>query len=337
VLTPGAAQILLKSQGILPARRALVAGSGPFLLVVATDLAAAGVEVVGVVEAASGAWLDFWPLLAHPRMLGEGLGHLRALRRFGVPVYWRHAVRVIHGHEQVDRVVVGRLDPQDRFIAGSDRQWEVDAVCLGFGFIPSVELLRLAGCELTFDHHLGGWIPRRSPNGETSVSGIFAIGDGAGVGGAAIARLEGCLAGLRAAERLGYRVPLDARHRVRGWLRELRRLRAARTILSRAYAFRPGLLDLATPDTIVCRCEEVTTAEILAAIREGAQHVGQVKAWTRVGMGLCQGRICGPSVAALVARETGQSGEAVGYFNPRPPVKPLSAEAFAGSAVGDGT
>src|SRR5262249_47397400 len=110
VLTPGAAQNLLKSQGVAPGRRALVAGSGPFLLVVAVQLAAAGVEVVAVLEAAPGRLRDFMPLLGHPEILRQGLARLRALRRRGVPVHWGSVVRQIEGRESVEHALATRVD-----------------------------------------------------------------------------------------------------------------------------------------------------------------------------------------------------------------------------------
>jgi NAD(P)H-nitrite reductase large subunit len=242
---------------------------------------------------------------------------------------------MIEGRERVERAVVSRLAPDGSVVPGSGRVLEVDTVCLGFGFVPSIELLVLAGCGLVFDGDRGGWLPKRNATGETDVAGIFAVGDGAGIGGARLAELEGRVAGVAAAERLGRRLPPDVQAKAEGWGREIRRCRDAQRILGRAYAVPPAIHELSTPDTVVCRCEEVTRGEIVAACRDGSGHIGQVKAWTRIGMGPCQGRICAPAVRALVAHATGQKEESVGYLTPRPPVKPLPAAALlAGVDVG---
>jgi len=95
-------------------------------------------------------------------------------------------------------------------------------------------------------------------------------------------------------------------------------------------AERPGLLELCAPDTLVCRCEEVSRAQVDACLADGHVRLDTVKRITRVGMGYCQGRICAPTVAAL-ARTTGASAERIGWFNARPPLRPLPLEAFAES------
>jgi NAD(P)H-nitrite reductase large subunit len=99
------------------------------------------------------------------------------------------------------------------------------------------------------------------------------------------------------------------------------------------YRFGPGLYTLADEATIVCRCEEVRLREVLDALGEGATHVNEVKAWTRTGMGRCQGRMCGPTLAHVIARTAGRAPETVGVFTPRPPAKPVSVAALA--APGD--
>ena len=95
------------------------------------------------------------------------------------------------------------------------------------------------------------------------------------------------------------------------------------------FRFGPGIYSLADEQTTLCRCEEVTVGEALVAMREGGRHVNEVKAWTRVGMGRCQGRMCGPALAHLVARETGRPVTESGVFTPRPPAKPVTLAALA--------
>jgi hypothetical protein len=73
----------------------------------------------------------------------------------------------------------------------------------------------------------------------------------------------------------------------------------------------------------------VTVGEALEAVREGAVHVNEVKAWTRAGMGRCQGRMCGPALAHLAARVRGRDAADAGVFTPRPPAKPVPLAALA--------
>jgi len=98
------------------------------------------------------------------------------------------------------------------------------------------------------------------------------------------------------------------------------------------YRFGPGLYTLAEDQTTLCRCEEVAVADALEAARDGASHVNEVKAWTRVGMGRCQGRMCGPALAHLIAYTTGKPVTEAGVFTPRPPAKPVPLAALAREA-----
>jgi hypothetical protein len=100
-------------------------------------------------------------------------------------------------------------------------------------------------------------------------------------------------------------------------------------VLDELYRFGPGLSMLAEDDTILCRCEEITHAQALEAVREGADHLNEVKVWTRVGMGRCQGRMCGPALGELIGRVTGRPAALAGAFTPRPPVKPVRLAALA--------
>src|SRR5262249_54835535 len=151
---------------------------------------------------------------------------------------------------------------------------------------------------------LGGYVPVRSRDMESSVPGVYVVGDGARVGGAAAAEAEGHVAGLAVAHRLGR---LDGRDHSREASRPRgrpRHPRGVRRVMGDMYGFGAGLYALADDRTVLCRCEEVTLGETLHAVREGALHVDEVKAWTRVGMGRCQGRMCGPALAHLIAGAT---------------------------------
>lgn len=80
---------------------------------------------------------------------------------------------------------------------------------------------------------------------------------------------------------------------------------------------------------VICRCEEVTRGEILAALETGLATVSGVKRVTRAGMGLCQGQTCGRLVASLVAGVTGRGPDQVEPMTARPPVRPVPMAIFA--------
>jgi hypothetical protein len=149
------------------------------------------------------------------------------------------------------------------------------------------------------------------------------VGDCAGLGGAPAAEAEGVIAGLAAARSLGFD-PCVAQKRAE---------RKARAALARHRRFQAGLwslfqakrllTELAGPETLICRCEELTRAEVEAGLEPGSESMGAVKRRTRSGMGRCQGRYCGPILAALSAEREGRSLDEAGHWAPRPPVKPI--------------
>jgi NADPH-dependent 2,4-dienoyl-CoA reductase/sulfur reductase-like enzyme len=340
VLTAGGAQGLLKTQRVLPGRRFLLSGTGPLQLAVAAALVQNGGEVVAVLE---GARVD-WHALQHATAawgqwtrLAEGLEYAQALRAARVPVRTGWAVAAAHGDDEVKAATITRLDADWRPIPGTQERVEVDTVVVGYGFVPSTELSRLAECEHTLRPELGGLVPVRDERLLTCQPGLYVAGDAGGITGAAAARIEGRLAALSVCRRLGIR-GADERaigQAIRGLERERRFARALAAVFSPG----PGLNELATDDTLICRCENVTLGEIRKAVRGGARAVNEVKGLTCVGMGNCQGRTCGTLVPRLVARELAALGCQVppkaDLLTMRPPIHPLSLQALSEYAAPD--
>jgi NAD(P)H-nitrite reductase large subunit len=168
------------------------------------------------------------------------------------------------------------------------RQVEVDAVCVGYGFTPQLELAIAAGCEIQ-----DGFVKVDAAQ-QTTVPGVFAAGEITGIGGADLAAAEGWVAGIAAADG---QVPEAA----------LRRVRAGRrfaTALKRAYPVPDGWHGWLRDSTVVCRCEGVTVGELRSAVDErGAVGARTVKLVSRAGLGRCQGRTCLSTVASLTGVE----------------------------------
>jgi len=332
VLTAGGAQTLLKSQRILPGRRILMAGTGPLQLVVASQLAKAGAEIVAVAEAVPARALvrHTISLLRVWGITRDGLAYRWTLVRKRVPWIAPAILVRVEGREGAERATIARADAEWRAVPGTERTFEVDTVCLGYGLVPSIELARLLGCRLWFDALADVWVPERDDAFETTVPGVFAVGDGAGVAGAVVAAEEGRIAGLAVARALGRLTPVEAALRMAPARRRLIRLAAFRAAMDAAYRIRPGLQELATADTIICRCEERTRADLESAIADGARRPDHLKAWTRAGMGPCGGRMCGLSVAHLLARQLGTDMARLGWYRARPPIKPVPIAALTG-------
>jgi len=335
VMTAGAAQVLLKHQRILPGRRILLAGTGPLQVVLAAELVRAGANVVAVLEGARlfresaphvGALWGQWQRLV------EGLSSRLTLFRRGVPFRPGCCIVAAHGAAQVESATIARLDSHWRPIPGSEETLACDTLCLGYGFIPSNTLSCLLGAKQDWRPDLGGEIPVRDRHMQTSVPGVYAVGDGAGVGGGPLAQVEGEIAGIAAAARTGHGAD-GAEKAIRRLDPMLARERRFQRMYAALFTPGPGLYEWSRDDTILCRCEEVTQADVRRAVALGADSANEVKAITRCGMGDCQGRMCGQLVAHCIARETGRPVAEAGLFPPRPPIFPVPIVALGWEPV----
>ena len=326
VVTAGGIQNLLKGQGIVPGGRIVVAGNGPLPLVVAASLRLAGAEVAALVEAAP-ANRRLWPhlgrLLCAPAILGLAAKYRVSLAVAGIPVIYVRAVVEAHGETSLRAVSIAPIDREGRVDRARVEALEVGTLAIGYGLVPSTELTRLLGCVHDYDQLRGSWLPRRSETLETSVLGVYAVGDGAAIGGAEIALLEGRLAAQAAALRMGGKLDAAARRRRRILAARLARLNRFRDALTEVFAPPCHFLELLTPETLVCRCEEVTLGELRGNGIGTAASMPRLKAATRVGMGRCQGRNCLGTLAALVAAREGWDAGAPAWPRTRPPARPI--------------
>ncbi len=326
VMTTGAAQTLWRTARRLPGRRVLIAGNGPLNLQLAAELGGGGAEVVAVAEAAPRPAARDWRTLlalaaASPRLVVDGLRYHAARRRGGGAML--HGLVVTRIEPSADGLSVTLGPTQGEGIA---HRFSVDAVCLGYGFEPSNEILRALGCGHDFDPVRRQLVTRRDPDGRTDLPGVFALGDCTGLGGARAALAEGTLAGWAAAADLGFRSVSASAAATRRGLERHRRFQRALWALYAAPPFNPALSE---PDTLLCRCEEVTFGEIEQALSEGLSGIGAVKRRTRVGMGRCQGRYCASVLDSLMAARFGRGRDEFSGFAPRVPVKPVAIEDLA--------
>jgi NADPH-dependent 2,4-dienoyl-CoA reductase/sulfur reductase-like enzyme/ferredoxin len=321
VMTSGAGQSLLRGHQIAPGSRLLVAGNGPLNVQLAAELLRAGGTVAGLVELAR----VFRPRRAiealrmaasAPSLARDGISYLATLWRARVPILTGYAVVRVEGDGRAERAVVARLDPAGIAVPGTEISFEVDAVCTGLGFMPGNELARLLGLRHSVDPRSGGYVVERSPDGRSSLENVWVAGDGAEIRGAKVAENAGALAGAEAAASLA-RLARDLRTVRRHRNRHERFQRA----LWRAYEAPSLFGQLADPQTIICRCENVPRAAIEATARE-VRSAGSLKRLTRAGMGACQGRFCGFVVTELVREASGGPVNARSGFAPQPPLRP---------------
>jgi D-hydroxyproline dehydrogenase subunit alpha len=319
VMTVGAAQALLKWQGIRPGHAVVVAGAGPLVLPVASALARTATRLVAVCDASHPTTLAAsGPGLLSPGKLAEAAGYLRTLAAARVPYRPRTAAIRADGDGRVEQVTLARLDRDWRVVAGSSWTVAADALCTSHGFVPTVDLAATLGCTLADGPPPVAVVDAQQ---RTDVPGVFAIGELTGIAGAEAAAAEGGVAGLVAARDLGR--PVD-RERLRSHARRRAREHRFAAALARATTVPDGWTTWSEDDTIVCRCEDVDLAQVRHAITElGARDLRSVKMTTRCGMGYCQGRICGSTVTALVRQATGSPPPDATALSTRPIATPV--------------
>ena len=190
VMGAGGAQTLMNLHRVLPGKRVLMVGAGNVGLIVSYQMLQAGVEVVAIVEAA-------------PKIGGYKV-HADKIKRHGVPILTSHTVKEALGKGRVEKVKISQVGSDFSIIPNTEREIDADTICLAVGLTPLTELLWLIRCEMEYKSDLGGFIPVRNKNMETSISGIYVAGDAAGIEEASIAMEEGRIAGIAAAESLGH-------------------------------------------------------------------------------------------------------------------------------------
>lgn len=336
VMTTGAAQTLLRSSQVAPGERVLLSGNGPLNMQVAAELVRAGVTVSALVEQADLRWwmngrAGTGMLLSAPELVRKGLSYRATLAWARVPVVDRSSVVEIVGDGRVEAAVVARLDPSGNRIRGTERVFETDAVCLGYGFVPANEIPRALGCDHHVDQNSGSLVTTRTGTGRTSVDMVWVVGDAGGVKGAYVAAALGTLAGADVLADLGVVSRQDSPASPGEERRLLRCHLRFQGQLEDLYRARPLTTELATDTTLVCRCESISLQELRTSFTGEALTAGAVKRLTRAGMGKCQGRYCSPSVLALAAESSGiPVGEFAG-FAPQAPIRPVFLSEVAGS------
>lgn len=318
VMGVGAAQILLKSAGIRPRGKVWIAGQGPLIWLYAAQVLAKGGELAGIVDMsrpASGALLHLPMALTAPGYLWRGLAWMAAVRKRVKVLRTRDVVA--EGDGRLERILIdGAAHP-------------ADALLLHDGVVPNTQVTRaIQGCAHRWNSRQRAWEPVLDEWGNSSIADVAVAGDGGGIGGAAAAVLSGRIAALEAVRALGRFGP-EQRDALAGPLLQQRSAELApRAFLDALFAPLPMPGD----DVTLCRCEEVSAGRVRAAVGLGCLGTNQLKAFTRAGMGACQGRVCGPLLHATVAEARGVSGEAVEPLRTRFPTKPLTLGELAALA-----
>lgn len=314
----GGAQVALKSQACAIGRQVVFMGTGPLLYLVAAQYLKAGAAVAAVLDTSP--WslrLAALPrLMAVPAALANGIALTLALKRAGVPIYTGSEPMEIEGDAEMGVAGVVFKDA-----AGQVRKISCDAVAMGYHLRPETQLADLARCEFDFHEATRQWLPRVDADGRSSVAGVYLAGDGARVLGANAAEAAGRLASFAVLNDHGYTVDTNIVAQTRKTLARLDRFAQG---LAQAFPWPARVVASLPDDTVVCRCEAVSVGELRRIVRATeATEANRAKAFSRVGMGRCQGRYCGHAVAEVIAQAASVPLALVGRLRGQAPVKPL--------------
>lgn len=330
VISAGGALTLLKNQKMSPGRKILISGTGPLQLSLAAQLASQDIEIAGLLElkprrSILSGWRSAVGNMTYHRFR-EGLGYLRKIQAEKIPYLFGWSVIEAIGKNEVEGAVIARVDSAGKPISSTEKTIDVDCICLGYGLLPDTQFTRLLECDHVIHPQIGAWVPVRNEWLQTSLGGVFAAGDAAGVAGKVAAMLEGKIAALGAAIQLdqisGERASEEAAKIRRRLSVEYRFAEA----LQQIFSLPANPCSLANPETVICRCECITLAQIQEAVQDGATSVQAVKYHSRSGMGWCRGTSCTPLIGQIIAQYGKVNLEHASRSTTRPPLFPVPLE-----------
>jgi len=334
VMTTGAAQTLLRSYQVAPGKKVFVAGNGPLNLQIAAELTKSGTDVVGYAESANLFTLKRILLsiilgILAPRIGVRGLGYFLTLKRKSIPVFTSHIPTNIVGEGQIEAVKIAKVSKNKIIDKNRVHQFNVDALTLGFGFYSANEIAQNLGCNHKIDPNLG-LKTITTLFGRSSKPHVWVVGDSAGINGAQVAKSRGKLMAFKIKNQLVNKstkiifkelleLPLIALT-----ILNLNRHLLFQNLLWRIFDAPTFLDELASDETIVCRCMNLTHKDIKSQISSDVFTADAVKRITRAGMGKCQGRYCSVIVQHLVAKHSGEMVNEFSSFKVQVPIKPVT-------------
>jgi D-hydroxyproline dehydrogenase subunit alpha len=335
VMTLGGLQKLVSRDFLLPGKRFLIAGASPLLIPVAAEVLRAGGEIAGVCTVVPLArFLKLLPELAFQKeILFEAIRHAFEIVRRNAPVFSGYTVVSCAGENRIREARIAKLDADGRIAGGSMRTFEIDILAASNGILPMSRLGRQLGCRHEYDPEGLCWKVKTGPLFRSSQPNIYAAGDSHAIGGRDLAEWNGRMAGLEIAKDLGRISADEFNRRLSERARSRERLVSYVSTLQRVLSRGVNQMVRQDLNTIVCRCEQVSLGDVLSGIERGYRTMNEIKR-TRVGMGLCQGRVCESVVTEIMLRK-GIPIEEIGHFGIRPPIAPIPIALLEGYATQD--
>ena len=325
VMSAGAAQILLKESGVV-CENAVFVGTGPLLYLIAYQYISAGIPIKAIIDTTLRS--------NYLRALRHSFGALKSAK--SILRGWRWKREIIKSDtlyiSNIGNVKINGSDSVtsvEYFQKGKWKNLNCTHVFLHQGVVPELNISLSAGCDKSWNEKQTCWTIDVDQYGQSSVEGISIAGDASSITGGVAAAQRGSIVALNMLYNLGLISSSDKEVLSKPFKKKLNKEMIARPFIDAL--FKPHLRYRAPQDneTIVCRCEEVTLAQIKESIDLGCKGPNQLKSFTRCGMGPCQGRLCGLSVTEILAKELRVGREQVGYYNIRPPIKPVTLAELA--------
>ncbi|WP_439821798.1 cyanide-forming glycine dehydrogenase subunit HcnB [Pseudomonas sp. HLG18] len=327
VIMLGGLQLQIKSGVVKPLGPVVIAGTGPLLPLVATQLHASGVSVVGVYEACAFGKIakESLALLNKPQLFLDGLSMLAYLKLHGIPMNYGWGVVEAHGDGELKSVSVAPYSATWEPDMSRVERFEAKTLAVGYGFIPRTQLSQQMGLDHGFSDD--GYL-RANANiwQQSSEPHVHLAGDMGGIRGGEAAMLAGKIAATSILLQRGVVEEELARVRRDRYLGKLKAIVRFRAAVDRYTERGVGQIALPAADTVICRCEHTTRADIDRALEQGVQDIASLKMRTRVSMGDCQGRMCVGYCSDRLRQATGRKD--VGWLRPRFPVDPIPFSAF---------
>lgn len=322
----GAAQIALKAQAVGIGGRVAFFGTGPLLYLVAYQYAKAGIDVAAALDTSSvPSPRTVLELMRGGATFAKGLYYTAWLMAHGIAI--ERGIRPIEVVSDEEGAVSGIRYAGAR---GNEKRIDVPALAFGYGLKSETQIADLLGLDFAYDDMQRQWLPIRDPFGRSSNSKVYLAGDGAYVRGADMAELAGEQAALALLGDAGHSA---SRERISRLDRKIRHADPFRHGLEAAFPFPVELARSMSDETMLCRCEGLRAGEVRTAVAEtGEWDINRVKAFTRLGMGRCQGRVCMPAAIEMIAGQVDQSPEMLGRLRGQAPIKPVPLSMIAVAA-----
>lgn len=333
VMTVGAAEIIIRSGGELSPNKepVVLVGNGPLLLALATHLLELNIPIA--------AWLDTGRVASKMKSIVH-MGHVFKdmpyfKRGMGMALeVLKKRVPVITGITEIEALGQDAVE-KVRYKKGDTWHEIKTSILLRHeNIIPRIQIPNALGVELVWDSVQRYWHPKTDLYGRTNINNLFITGDASFVEGGEIAMGKGFIAGITVAQDLGVISEKEAHVRMASSLQKMQNTSKARKYLR--YVFAPNKdVYKVSDDVTVCRCEGVKAKAIKDAVKSGFTSPDEVKRMTRIGMGPCQGRMCGNALAEIIAQELGIEAEKVGMLRCQQPFTPVTLGAYVETALSE--